>query len=180
MKDFKKLILPAAATAIAFGTSNCEDIGGKDKEENANDKLVGQWEITDADGDMEDLIDNDYDYIINLEFHLAGDAEFCMLSDDYKYCSIGEWEWTDTKHKQLEIAIESDDEDIEISLDIDSFEGDKITGEMTFSSDGYEYTGDVTLERVYSDKSAALKSTGIENTGLNSNKLKGLKSMFKK
>lgn len=176
MKDFKKMILPTAAVALAFGTSNCESA-----EDKSNDKLVGQWEITDADGDIEDIVnrDPDSDYAINLEFHLAGDAEFCWAASTSKSCYIGEWEWTDTKYKQLEIAIESDDEDLEISLDIDSFEGDKITGEMTVSSDGEEYTGDVTLERVYTDKSA-LKSAKTENTGLNGNKLKGLKSIFKK
>lgn len=174
MKDLKKFILPTAAAALAFGTSNCES-----KEEKSNDKLVGQWEITEGDGDMADIINNEYDYAINLEFHLAGDAEFCQTAAKYKMCHIGEWEWTDNKYKQLEMVIKDDEDDITIGLAIDSFEGDKITGEITFSAEGEEYNGDVTLERVYTDKSA-LKSAGIENTGLNGNKLNSLKSVFKK
>lgn len=174
MKDFKKFILPTATAALAFGTTNCES-----KEEKSNDKLVGQWEITEGDGDMADLVNSEYDYTINLEFHLAGDAEFCQTTTKHKVCQIGEWEWTDNKFTQLEMKIGDDEGNATIALAIDSFEGDKITGTMAISAEGEKYNGDVTLERVYTDKSA-LKSAEIENPGLNGTKLKSLRTIFRK
>ncbi|MFC2121337.1 hypothetical protein ACFLTI_07080 [Bacteroidota bacterium] len=145
MKSIKKLILPVTATAVAFGMTNC------DKDEETIDKLIGQWEITDVDGDLEDtFLFDDNDYEINLEFHMNGDAEFCSLYEDYyKYCGLGEWEWADSK--KTEIEMEFLDGEIEIFFEIDIFEGDEITGEMTFDYDGESYRGDVVLERVYED-----------------------------
>ncbi|MFC2121335.1 hypothetical protein ACFLTI_07070 [Bacteroidota bacterium] len=145
MKSIKKLILPVTATAVAFGMTNC------DKDEDTIDKLVGQWEITDVEGELKDLFffdDNDYE--INLEFHMNGDAEFCSLYEDYyKSCGLGEWEWADPK--KTEIEMEFMDGEIEIIIEIDDFDGDEIIGEMKFDYDGDIYSGDVVLERVYPD-----------------------------
>ncbi|MFC2117602.1 hypothetical protein ACFLSY_03035 [Bacteroidota bacterium] len=145
MKSIKKLILPVTATAVAFGMTNC------DKDKDTIDKLVGQWEITDAEGQLKDLyFFDDNDYEINLEFHVNGDAEFCMLEEEFfKYCGLGEWEYADPK--KTEIEMEYMDGEIKILFEIDVFEGDEITGEMTFEYDGESYIGDVVLERVYQD-----------------------------
>jgi hypothetical protein len=154
MKNLNKFILPVTATALTFGVTNCKSGGG-----DTTDKLVGQWEITDSDGDIADLFENDYDYVMNLEFHLEGDFEYCSVGESFKYCVIGEWEWESSKNEQLNMTIESEDGDGIITIVIDSFDGDVIEGEMTLeNSDGEEYSGDVTLERVYVDKSALVDS----------------------
>jgi hypothetical protein len=171
MKKIKQVILPAA-TALVFGTSGCGSKDEQSAKEQANDKLIGQWEITDADGDLSYLLISSY-YKFNLEFHLAGDAEFCLLenSESYKSCNIGEWDWTNSDYTMLEMEVGT----IGISLDIDSFDGDLITGEMTltasYDTSSYEYTGSVTLERVYVDKSA-LKDAPAEMDILKSLKAK--------
>lgn len=144
MKNLKKFILPAAATALVFSQSSCK----KDDPTTPTEDLTGQWELTDFDGDLEDMFDNDYD--LNLEFHLEGDAEFCMVESKYKFCYMGDWEWNNTEMTEIYMDLG----DVEITVTIDTFEGDVINGEMTFEYDGEKYKGDVTLERVYIDKSA--------------------------
>jgi hypothetical protein len=146
MKNLNRIILPVAATALVFGVTNCK--------KSETDKLVGQWEITEVDGDLEDMLDSDY--AVNLEFHLEGDAEFCMLADAYKICFMGDWEWEGSGNDKLTMNFESQDGENEtMTINIDSFKDDEITGEMTLeNADGEEYVGDVTLERVYVDKSA--------------------------
>lgn len=146
MKNIKRVILPLAATTLVFGNIACTKV--------ANTKnLVGQWEATDMDGDLEDLFEDDnssHNYKLNIEFHLEGDAEFCIIEgNEYKYCNIGEWEWSDDKKKELEL----DFGEMEIMLTIDTFDGDEFTGEMTMEFDDYSYEGDIEFERVYEDKS---------------------------
>ena len=146
MKRIKKFILPATATAVAFGMASC------DKEEDIIDKLVGQWEITEADGDIEDFyLFDDGAYEINLEFHMNGDAEFCgIIEDFYKYCGLGDWEWADSE--KTEIEIDFDEMGLGFLIEIDVFEGDEITGEMTIEYYGESLKGNIVMERVYIDR----------------------------
>jgi hypothetical protein len=152
MKNLNKFILPVTATALVFGITNC-------KKSDTTDKLIGQWEITDSDGDLSDMVDSEYDYAMNLEFHLEGDFEYCKLEESYKSCYIGDWEWENSKKDQVNMTIETEDGDGLLTLVIDSFDDDVIEGELTLeNSDGDELVGDVTLERVYVDKSALVDS----------------------
>lgn len=143
MKNVKRVILPLAATTLVVGNIACTKV--------ANTKnLVGQWEATDMDGDFEDVWKIGSSYKLNIEFHLEGDAEFCLFEGHmYKYCTIGEWEWSDEKNKELEMNIDG----AEIVLTIDTFDGDEFSCEMKFQNDGYTYIGDMEFERVYQDKS---------------------------
>ena len=142
MKKLKKIVLPMAATALVFSQTGCKE------KETPTDQLTGQWEISDMDGDLEDWFDDDYD--VNLEFHMNGDAEFCGIDSPYKYCYLGDWEWNDTEMKEIYMDLD----ELEITITIDSFDGDEITGEMVLEYDGEKYKGDITMERVYIDKSA--------------------------
>ncbi|MBN1769340.1 MAG: hypothetical protein JXR50_01655 [Prolixibacteraceae bacterium] len=152
MKKIKKILLPTAASALVFGSYSCDKEDEMTKEENALDKLIGQWEMVDADGDIE--FDFDYDYRINFEFHMDGDFEFCYIDTRYKYCYIGDWNWENTNFDEVEVDIGF----VEFNLDFETIENDVITGEMSWREDGYDYSGDITLERVYVDKSALITS----------------------
>lgn len=172
MKDFKKYVLPVTVTAITVGTSSCEK-----NEPTVTDKLVGQWEITNADGDLSNILE---EYALNMEFHLSGDAEFCQINKNYKTCYIGDWEWKNKTNTSLGVVIDSDeDKEVAITLEIDSFKGDEINGEMTFKYDNEELKGDVTLERVYTDKSGQLNPQE-SNSAQNGKMSKGLKFLHKK
>jgi hypothetical protein len=173
MKNLKKYVLPITATAIAFGTSNCK---GTEDTPTTTDRLTGQWEVTEADGDLSEMLSEDY--ALNLEFHMDGDAEWCQLTESVKACIIGEWDWTDKKETELEMTIEGEELDVTISIAMDTFEGDKITGEMTVDSGDYKYKGDVTLERVYDDQKSATISSDVKYVK-NSSELKGFKFMHK-
>lgn len=152
MRNFKNLLLPTATSALIFGAYSCDKEDEMTREENAFDKLVGQWEMVDADGDIN--FDFDYDYRINFEFHMDGDFEFCYLDNKYKYCYLGDWNWKGVDFSEIEFDID----EIDVNIKFNTFENDLITGEMTWSDDGYSYSGDITLERVYVDKSALVTS----------------------
>lgn len=143
MKKITKIILPATATALLLSQMSCE-------KEDMTDKLIGQWEFDEMDGDLEEMLDADYE--MNLEFHMDGDAEFCMIEDEYKYCIIGDWEWDDETMTELTI----DFGEVEFKLRVDAIEGDVLTGELTIDAYDTPYGGDVVMERVYVDKSALM------------------------
>ncbi|MDA3817765.1 MAG: hypothetical protein PF486_10345 [Prolixibacteraceae bacterium] len=152
MRKFKKLLWPSAASALILGSYSCDKDDEMTHEENTLDKLIGQWEMVDADGDI--YIDFDYDYKINFEFHMDGDFEFCYIDTRYKYCYLGDWNWEGTNLDEVEVDIGFAD----FNLDFETIEDDVITGEMSWRKDGLEYSGDITLERVYVDKSALVTS----------------------
>lgn len=170
MKKFRKYVLPITTAAIAIGVTGCND---DEDQESSVDKLIGQWEITDADGDISDLADNDY--TVNFEFQLDGDVEICFITEDEKYSYHGDWEWSNSKHTEIEMKFSNDD--LSVTLSIDTFEGDEITGEMTFEYDGEDsLSGDVTLERIDDDKKST-KSTKIGNIENNPDSIKWLKHL---
>jgi PKD repeat protein len=121
------------------------------------DNLVGQWALTEAGGDLEDMFATD-GYSLNLEFHREGESEFCMLAEEYKVCFMGDWEWEGESYDQVNLSFGMTDSNTDITVAIDEFEGDMISGEMTIDSDGYSYSGEVTLERVFIDKSKLIDS----------------------
>lgn len=171
MKQLKRIILPVTASALFFGQSACE------KELTLTERLVGEWNIADADGDIEDILDDDYE--IHLEFHLEGDFEFSMLEDGYKYSYLGEWEWANTEMTEIEMSI--DESGMDINLKIDTFEGDVINGLLEFEYEGDSYDGDVVLERVYIDnKDLIEKSVSLDNEAISLKQQSKLRNFIKR
>jgi hypothetical protein len=140
-KKLQNNILPLAAVAMVFGTASCTSI---------ESKIVGEWYLDDADGDLFDALTDDDDYRVHFEFHPGGDFEFQRIVDrSYKYCYLGEWEY-DKDDKEIKIEFGKNDfMDCEIEITIDEIDGDDMEGEMIFDYDGDDYKGDFEFERVY-------------------------------
>lgn len=165
----RKLILPVTATALVFGQTSCKD------ELTLTERLVGEWNIDEAYGDIKDFLDESYE--IHLEFHMDGDFEFSMIDNDYKYTYLGDWEWANTNMDEVEMSVN----DMDINLKIDTFEGDVITGEMEFSYDGDSYDGNVALERVYIDNNDLIKKTvPVDSEAINSKPNNKLRDFMKR
>ena len=182
MRKIQKIFLPATATALIAGQTGCDKDELNGTELTLTERLVGEWKITEADGDIEDLFfdpEDDYNYEIHLEFHLEGDFEFSSVEENnFKYVTLGDWEWANSDKNEIEVSF--NESDAEMYLTIDTFEGDEITGEMEFEYDEDKYDGDVVLERVYIDNSALLSKSGqIKNAATDSKSFNRFRDFIK-
>jgi len=116
----KNLIMATAGIAMALNMSSCN-------KESETDKLVGQWNLVQLDGQNVDP-----DYEVSFRFDEDRDMRWCYEDSGDQYCYGGEWDWTDGDKDEIEIEISDGSSLVIWNLEIDELDDDVLEGDLDF------------------------------------------------
>ncbi len=132
--SIKSVVVPLALSSFVV-IQGCK----KDEEVSKTDLLVGDWEVTEVNGD-------DYtnlDYSLLFKFTSSGDFQFCSEYENKpadNYCYAAKWKWEDSNEKKIIMDQFTDTSgDISADFEVDiltetNFEG---TWSVSYDSDLY-------------------------------------------
>lgn len=143
-RSFQAAVLPLVAMSSLIVLDSCK----KEEEvnpSNNNDLLIGDWQVTEIDGES---YQSD-DYSIQFKFKASGDLDFCV---DITYggitfgdCYNWKWKWEDTSYTTLIIT---DEDMVEETADIIKLDENNLELELTYEDYGNTYTSNIKFVKI--------------------------------
>ena len=110
-KKVRNAVMPMVAIASLMVIDGCN----KDEvvpEKDRTDLLVGDWKVSEIDGEPTDALFEYGSFSITLDFKASGDMDFCteigFLAFNYEYCYDGKWTWADAEKSKLGLTLDGD------------------------------------------------------------------------
>lgn len=132
----QKLAIPLAVTSLLI-LDSCSDSKDDATPETKTDLLIGDWELTESDGDDY----TGYDESIIFKFKSNGDWQFCYEYDSTPSdndCYDGTWKWESSDEET--ILMEGLDSSSSFKFDVVVLTDTKLEGTIASTYDGGTYT----------------------------------------